>query len=137
MFFRKEHSGENQVTGRSSIVNMTNDGLILCGSEGLMGEPLSERIKAVIKKIPRGRIATYGQIAAMAGNPQAARQVVRILHSSSKKDRLPWHRVINSKGKISLEPGFGYEEQKSLLIKEGVKFDKGDRIDFGRFQWKG
>ena len=98
---------------------------------------LSERIIGVIKKIPRGRVATYGQIAAMAGNPLAARQVVRILHSSSKKEKLPWHRVINSKGKISLEPGFGYEEQRSLLVKEGIKFDKSDKIDFERFLWSG
>lgn len=100
-------------------------------------QSLSERIKAVIKKIPAGKIATYGQIAAMAGNPQAARQVVRILHSSSKKEKLPWHRIINSKGTISLEPGFGYEEQKSKLIKEGIEFDKNDRIDFTLFLWTG
>ncbi|MEE9553929.1 MAG: MGMT family protein [candidate division Zixibacteria bacterium] len=97
----------------------------------------SEQIKILLKRIPRGKVATYGQIAAMAGNPQAARQVVRVLHSSSKKDRLPWHRVINSKGTISLEPGFGYEEQKSLLIKEGVKFGKSNKIDFERFLWTG
>ena len=94
-------------------------------------------IKSIIKKIPNGKVATYGQIAAMAGNPQAARQVVRILHSSSKKDRLPWHRVINSKGTISLEPGFGYEEQKTLLIREGIEFDKRDAIDLGRSLWDG
>ena len=80
----------------------------------------SQRIKDIIKKIPRGKVATYGQIATMAGNPRAARQVVRILHSSSRKDRLPWHRVINSKGRISLKPGFGYETQKSLLLKERI-----------------
>jgi methylated-DNA-protein-cysteine methyltransferase-like protein len=98
---------------------------------------LTEQIKELIRQIPRGMVATYGQIAAMAGNPLAARQVVRILHSSSKKDRLPWHRVINSKGRISLEPGFGYEEQKSLLLKEGVRFDESDKINLERFLWKG
>ncbi len=97
---------------------------------------LSQRIKDVIKKIPGGRVATYGQIAAMAGNPLAARQVVRILHSSSKRERLPWHRVVNSKGMISLQPGFGYEEQKALLTKEGVAFDEKDTIDFERFMWQ-
>jgi len=98
---------------------------------------LSDNIKAVIKSIPRGRVATYGQIAAMAGSPMAARQVVRILHTSTKKDKLPWHRVINSKGTISLEPGFGYEEQMSLLKKEGVKFDITGKVDFARFLWDG
>ena len=95
----------------------------------------SQRIKDIIKKIPRGKVATYGQIATMAGNPRAARQVVRILHSSSRKDRLPWHRVINSKGRISLQPGFGYETQKSLLLKERIVFDKDDTVDFERFLW--
>ncbi|MFX1494230.1 MAG: MGMT family protein, partial [Promethearchaeota archaeon] len=58
----------------------------------------SQNIRELIKQIPYGRIATYGQIAAFAGNPRAARQVAWILHSCSKKDNLPWHRVINSKG---------------------------------------
>jgi len=98
---------------------------------------LTERIKKVIKKIPKGKVASYGQIAALAGNPQAARQVVRVLNSSSKKDKLPWHRVINGKGRISLEPGFGYEEQKRLLLKDGVKFDKSGTVDFARFGWRG
>ena len=95
----------------------------------------SQRIKDIIKKIPRGKVATYGQIATMAGNPRGARQVVRILHSSSRKDKLPWHRVINSKGRISLQPGFGYETQKSLLLKEGIVFDRHDTVDFERFLW--
>jgi len=90
----------------------------------------------VIKKIPRGRVATYGQIAALAGDPRAARQVVRTLHSSSDKEKLPWHRVINSQGRISLPPGRGYELQKSLLEKEGVKFGLGDRIDLKRYIWQ-
>ncbi|MEE8417765.1 MAG: MGMT family protein [candidate division Zixibacteria bacterium] len=97
---------------------------------------LSQRIKDIIKKIPRGKLATYGQIAAMAGNPLAAREVVRILHSSSRKEKLPWHRVINSKGRISLQPGFGYEEQKNLLVKEGIEFADDDTIDFERFLWQ-
>jgi methylated-DNA-protein-cysteine methyltransferase-like protein len=89
----------------------------------------------IIRKIPRGRVATYGQIAALAGSPRAARQVVRILHSSSETEKLPWHRVVNAKGGISLAPGRGYELQKALLEKEGVAFGIGDRIDFDRFLW--
>ena len=83
-----------------------------------------------------GRVATYGQIATLAGNHRAARQVVRILHSSSAKDDLPWHRVINSKGTISLPTGSGYEIQRRLLEAEGVAFDSKDRVDFERFLWK-
>ena len=97
---------------------------------------LSRQIKDIIKKIPRGKVATYGQIAMMAGDPHAARQVVRILHSSSRKEEPPWHRVINSKGRISLQPGFGYETQKELLVKEGIEFDDDDTVDFERFLWQ-
>ena len=92
-------------------------------------------IIAVIKKIPRGKVASYGQIAGLAGNPRGARQVVRALHASSGKEKLSWHRVVNSKGYISLPVGAGYELQKALLKKEGVQFDESDRIDLGRFQW--
>ena len=96
---------------------------------------LTQRVKDIIKKIPRGRIATYGQIATCAGNPRAARLVIWVLNSSSQKDKLPWHRVVNSKGKISLKPGHGYEIQKGMLMKEGVKFDAKGTIDFDRFLW--
>jgi methylated-DNA-protein-cysteine methyltransferase-like protein len=95
----------------------------------------TRKVKEIIKKIPRGKVATYGQIAAYAGNPRAARQVAWILNSSSRKDKLPWHRVINRSGKISLKPNHGYEIQKMLLKKEGVEFDKSDVIDFERYLW--
>ncbi len=103
-----------------------------------MSEPtFSERAIRNIKSIPRGRVATYGQIAAFAGSPRAARQVVRLLHSSSRKHGLPWHRVINRQGGISLKPGQGYEIQKALLEDEGVAFDCRDRIDLSRYGWSG
>ncbi len=95
------------------------------------------RVIQVIKKIPKGKVATYGQIAVLAGNPQAARQVVRTLHSSSEKNRLPWHRVINGKGAISLPHGNGYELQKALLESEGVVFGLGEKVNFDRYLWKG
>jgi methylated-DNA-protein-cysteine methyltransferase-like protein len=99
-------------------------------------QSFSEKVKKLIKSIPKGKVATYGQIAAMAGSPLGARQVVRILHSSSRKENLPWHRIINGSGKISLPHGAGYEEQKALLMKEGIRFDKADQIDLEhcRFQ---
>ena len=96
----------------------------------------TEEVIAIIKNIPRGKVATYGQIATLAGNRFASRQVVRILNSSSKKEKLPWHRVVNSRGTISLAPGRGYEEQKALLMEESVAFDKDDHVDFKRFLWK-
>ena len=93
------------------------------------------RVKSIIAAIPEGRVASYGQIAALAGNNRAARQVAWILHSSSKAHALPWHRVIGTGGKISLPRGRGYEEQRALLLNEGVCFDSRDRIDMNRFLW--
>jgi methylated-DNA-protein-cysteine methyltransferase-like protein len=94
-----------------------------------------QRLKDVIKKVPKGKVATYGQIAALAGNPLAARQVARILHSSSEKDKLPWYRIVNRQGRISLRPGYGYEIQKELLRQEGIEFDENDTIDFDHYLW--
>ena len=94
------------------------------------------RAKEVIRSIPRGKVATYAQVAALAGNHRGARQVARVLHSSSKKEKLPWQRVINSRGGISLKRGHGFEEQKRLLLKEGVRVDRLGRIDLDAFQWE-
>lgn len=93
------------------------------------------RAKDAIRSIPRGKVATYAQVAALAGNYKGARQVARVLHSSSAKDRLPWQRVINSRGGISLAKGRGFEEQKRLLRGEGVRVDRLGRIDLDVFQW--
>jgi len=100
-----------------------------------MPKTFYQRVIAIIKNIPEGKVATYGQIATYAGNPRAARQVSFILHSSSEKENLPWHRVINSKGSISLKPGHGYELQKQMLKKEGITFKENDCIDLKRFLW--
>lgn len=97
---------------------------------------LSDRIKQVLQRVPRGRVATYGQIAALAGNPLAARQVVRVLHACSEKDDLPWQRIIGSKGTISLPPGGGYETQKKKLLGEGIKFGSNDSIDLNKYLWE-
>ena len=96
----------------------------------------SHRVKRLIKEIPHGKVATYGQIASHAGNSRAARQVAWILHSCSEKDGLPWHRVINSKGRISLPPQGGYELQKKLLELEGISFKENGSIDLDRFLWR-
>ena len=95
----------------------------------------TERVVETIKRIPKGKVATYGLIAMMAGNPRGARQVVRTLTTQWKKHDLPWYRVINSKGTISLS-GEGYRIQRQLLEKEGVVFDANDKIDFSRYLWK-
>ena len=95
----------------------------------------SDQVKKYIKLIPKGKVATYGQIALYAGNFRAARQVSWILHSCSKKDNLPWHRVISSKGNISLPIHRGYHVQKTLLEKEGILFDDNDSIDLDVYLW--
>jgi len=85
--------------------------------------------------VGNGKVATYGQIAALAGSPRAARMVTRVLNTAWDKENLPWHRVVNSKGGISLKPGHGYELQKRLLKKEGIVFEEGQCIDLERFLW--
>lgn len=95
----------------------------------------SDRAKQAISAIPYGKVATYGQIAACAGNHRASRQVAWLLHSSSRKDNLPWHRVINSRGTISLPIGGGFEEQKLLLEGEGIGVDEKGRIDLSKHLW--
>ena len=100
-----------------------------------MPKSFYQRVITLIKNIPRGKVATYGQIAEYAGSPRAARQVAYILHSSSEREDLPWHRVINSKGGISLKPRAGYELQKQMLKAEGISFDQEGCIDIKRFGW--
>ncbi|MEN6561222.1 MAG: MGMT family protein [Acidobacteriota bacterium] len=98
--------------------------------------PFTREVKAVIRAIPRGRVASYCQVAALAGREGAARGVAWILHSSSAAAGLPWHRVIGGRGAISLPRGPGFREQKKLLAGEGVEVGRNGRIDLKRFQWE-
>ena len=95
------------------------------------------RIYAAVKKIPKGRVATYGQIAVLAGMARAARQVGYALHALPHASRVPWHRVVNHLGRISLRSSGGHDQwQRVLLEEEGVEFDSADRIALSRFQWR-
>ncbi|MBN1835705.1 MAG: MGMT family protein [Spirochaetales bacterium] len=96
-------------------------------------EPFTLRAKRAIAAVPFGQVATYGQIAACAGNHRAARQIAWLLHSASETERLPWHRVIGGRGSISLPRGGGFEEQRALLEAEGVAVDEAGRIDLSRY----
>jgi methylated-DNA-protein-cysteine methyltransferase related protein len=100
-----------------------------------MPDSFTARVVQALKSVPEGKVVTYGQIAAMAGNPQAARQVVRVLCSMSEREGLPWHRVINSKGGISLT-GAGRKTQIGLLRKEGVRLEANGRRNLQRYQWQ-
>jgi methylated-DNA-protein-cysteine methyltransferase-like protein len=95
------------------------------------------RIYAVVMRIPMGRVATYGQVAALAGLAGCARQVGYALHALSDNDSIPWHRVINAQGKVSKRAEPGYEQlQRFLLEAEGVGFDTQGRVSLARFRWK-
>jgi methylated-DNA-protein-cysteine methyltransferase-like protein len=98
-------------------------------------QTFTEQVVEIIQSIPVGRISTYGDIAREAGKPRAARQVARILHSCSEKENLPWWRVVNRKGQIALKPGYGFEEQESLLLEEDIEVDRSGKIDLERYLW--
>jgi methylated-DNA-protein-cysteine methyltransferase related protein len=99
-------------------------------NEGLHG-----RIHRVVARIPKGRVATYGQIARLAGLPGQARLVGYALHALPAGTRLPWQRVVNAQGGISTPPGHD-ARQRRLLEREGIRFDERDRIPLASFQWK-
>jgi methylated-DNA-protein-cysteine methyltransferase related protein len=92
-------------------------------------------IWSVIRKIPYGRVASYGQIALLAGFEGMARQVGYALHATPPKSGVPWHRVINSQGRISLS-GPSARLQRRLLQSEGILFSTAGKIDMKKFQWK-
>ena len=95
-----------------------------------------EHVYAVVRRIPRGKVATYGQVARLAGLGGDARQVGYALHALPARSRVPWHRVINSRGGISLHPRDGGDvTQRLMLEKEGVRFNAGGRTDLKRFGW--
>jgi methylated-DNA-protein-cysteine methyltransferase related protein len=95
------------------------------------------KIYAVIRRIPPGKVATYGQVAALAGLPGHARQVGASLRDLPDGSTVPWQRVINARGEVSPRPGLGVAEgyQRHLLEEEGVEFDERGRTDLERFGW--
>jgi methylated-DNA-protein-cysteine methyltransferase related protein len=98
-------------------------------------ERFTEIVIQIIRNIPEGKVMTYGQIARLAGSPRAARQVVRILHSMSKKYQLPWHRVINSKGELSIQDDESFAIQKLSLEMEGIEFIDRKRVNLEQYQF--
>ncbi|HEY4137125.1 MAG TPA: MGMT family protein [Casimicrobiaceae bacterium] len=96
------------------------------------------RIYATIRKIPSGRVTTYGAIARMAGLPRQARLVGYALHALTSASNLPWHRVINAQGKLSLvrEGRSSGITQRLLLEREGVRVAGGSRVSLKQFGWK-
>lgn len=100
------------------------------------GKTSFERIYEIIAQIPRGRVASYGQIAELAGNRRWARAVGYALHAVPQGSPLPCHRVVTKEGGVS--PAFGsgvYNRQTELLEAEGVEFTDGC-VDMKKYQWK-
>ncbi len=104
-----------------------------------MSKSAYERIWSVVRRIPRGRVATYGQVARMAGLARHARMVGYALHALADETSrsVPWQRVVNAQGRISARSFAGSEiDQRRLLEREGVDFDPRDRVDLARFGWR-
>jgi methylated-DNA-protein-cysteine methyltransferase-like protein len=96
-----------------------------------------EQVYALVRCIPRGRVATYGQIARLLEHPHAARTVGWALQGLTEGTDVPWQRVINVAGRISLSDPAGAAEQRRLLEAEGVVFGPDERVDLERFGWEG
>ena len=103
-----------------------------------LGAGTYARIYAVVRRIPRGRVATYGQIAELAGLPGHARQVGYALHALPDGTTVPWHRVLNAAGVLSPRAVPGAElTQRQLLEQEGVPFNLRGRVPLERVRWGG
>jgi len=100
-------------------------------------EAFATRVRDVVARIPAGHVATYGQIAALAGYPRRARHVGQVLAGLPAGSRLPWHRVINAQGRVSVRAGSGGPDsrQQRLLRKEGVPMP-GGRVNLQRYRWR-
>ena len=98
--------------------------------------PLYHQIYAVVRQIPRGRVASYGQVARILGNC-TPRMVGYAMSATPSGSDIPWHRVINAQGKISIREGISAFMQRQLLEEEGVVFNESHQTDFSLFGWQG
>ena len=109
---------------------------MIAESYDLISDSPSKRIYEAVKKIPYGRVATYSQIALLAGNGKMARAVGNALHKNPDPDNIPCFRVVNAKGELAGEFAFGGGgEQARLLEAEGVEVTDG-KVDLTEYQWK-
>ncbi|MBW2149511.1 MAG: MGMT family protein [Deltaproteobacteria bacterium] len=104
-----------------------------------MSEPsFYHQIYRVVCRVPRGQVVTYGQVAVILGCPGAARAVGYAMHRTPHGQGIPWHRVINARGRISIKGDvYAAEAQRALLESEGVVFEDGDRVDLKKYRWPG
>lgn len=109
-------------------------------TETSRGGPTSfaDRVFGLVRRIPRGRVVSYGAVAALLGVPRAARGVGRALSTLPADTDVPWWRVVNRNGEISIKGAPGLPAlQRTLLEEEGVGFDERGRIPWDRFGWRG
>lgn len=103
-----------------------------------MNSSVFNRIYEVVKQIPKGRVATYGQIALYSGNPRWSQIVGFALHSNPDQENIPCHRVVNRFGETAKAFKFGGEDkQRELLISEGIIFDSDGRVNLEKCLWNG
>ncbi len=100
-----------------------------------MAGVFTEAVCSLLLSVPEGKVVTYGSLAAAAGSPRGARQVVRILHTQSRKRGLPWHRVVAAGGRIALTDPRATELQKGLLESENVVIGLGGCVDLSEYEW--
>lgn len=97
-----------------------------------------EKVIAAVKKIPKGKVVSYGQVASYCGSPRAARQVGWMLHSIDGNNQLPWWRVINNQGRISIKGNMMSTPlaQKEFLLSEGILVDEDMKIDIEKYRYR-
>ena len=105
-----------------------------CNASSIPLHNFFSRVYALARQVPRGRVVTYGQLARALGAPRAARTVGWAIRACPAD--VPWHRVVNAHGEISLRPTAGYHEQRARLKAEGICFDRVGRIDLNKYGWK-
>lgn len=94
-----------------------------------------QRVWQIVASIPEGKVTTYGEIARLAGSPRAARQVGGVLKRLPEGSTLPWHRVVNSQGTISLT-GSDLQRQRQALLSEGVQVSGTGKINLRKYRWE-
>ena len=119
---------------RERDINLTGWAFPEKKAKGTAGKLFQQRVLGIIRAIPRGSVLTYGQVAALADTPRAARQVGRILYFHGAS--VPWQRVVNHYGGLSTYKVGSGERQRALLEKEGLSFRADGTIDLKRYQWR-
>jgi methylated-DNA-protein-cysteine methyltransferase-like protein len=111
--------------------------MVAHGEKRVVGPGFHDKVWAMVRRVPRGRVTTYGQVATLLGSPRVARQVGWAMAAASNAEQpVPWHRVINAQGRISHRGDlFRAQRQQELLEREGVRFDDEGRVDLDRYLW--